>query len=314
MINYPQGFDAAKRYRAVIVSHPGGGVKEQTAGTYARKLAEQGLVTVAFDRSYQGESTGSPRQLENPHVSTEDVSAVVDHLVTLPFIDGDRIGRFGLKAQAATLESITRGMLVNQMGITSDPFRGTAGTVSLAPGLAPQGTGTPNAPTRDTDPVQDPEISPADLGDLIAFTRFLAPPAPTPFDDAASRGEVEFEALGCAKCHIPELPSSRGPVRAYTDLLLHDMGPALADHINFAMPQLPQGGPTPQSPIDNGSEWRTQPLWGVSKFAPYLHDGRAETLDDAIRIHGGEGQAARDAYVALPADRREDVLAFLRHL
>ncbi|MCA8953655.1 MAG: hypothetical protein KDE27_29350 [Planctomycetes bacterium] len=228
--------------------------------------------------------------------------------------DGAGIGRFGLKAQSNNVEFFTRAPLMNQMGITSDPFRGTAGTVSLAPGLAPQGTGTPNAPTRDTDPVQDPEISPADLGDLIAFTRFLAPPAPTPFDDAASRGEVEFEALGCAKCHIPELPSSRGPVRAYTDLLLHDMGPALADHINFAMPQLPQGGPTPQSPIDNGSEWRTQPLWGVSKFAPYLHDGRAETLDDAIRIHGGEGQAARDAYVALPADRREDVLAFLRHL
>ncbi|MCB1608786.1 MAG: alpha/beta hydrolase [Xanthomonadales bacterium] len=100
VINYPQGFDAAKRYPAVIVSHPGGGVKEQTAGTYARKLAEQGLVTVAFDRSYQGESTGSPRQLENPHVSTEDVSAVVDHLVTLPFIDGDRIGAMGICAGA----------------------------------------------------------------------------------------------------------------------------------------------------------------------------------------------------------------------
>ncbi|MCB1637019.1 MAG: alpha/beta hydrolase, partial [Xanthomonadales bacterium] len=84
LINFPEGFDAARRYPAVIVSHPGGGVKEQTAGTYARKLAGQGFVTIAFDRSYQGESTGEPRQLENPYVSTEDVSAVVDYLVTLP--------------------------------------------------------------------------------------------------------------------------------------------------------------------------------------------------------------------------------------
>jgi uncharacterized protein len=98
VINFPPGFDEGKQYSAVVVAHPGGGVKEQTAGLYARKLAEQGLVTITFDASYQGESTGEPRQLENPYVRTEDVSAVVDYLTTLPYVDRDRIGAMGICA------------------------------------------------------------------------------------------------------------------------------------------------------------------------------------------------------------------------
>ncbi|WP_313455804.1 alpha/beta hydrolase [Stenotrophomonas sp.] len=97
---FPEGFDESRKHPAVVVSHPGGGVKEQTAGLYAKKLAEAGLVTIAFDRSYQGASTGQPRQLENPYISTEDVSAVIDYLTTLPYVDPARIGAMGICAGA----------------------------------------------------------------------------------------------------------------------------------------------------------------------------------------------------------------------
>ena len=99
-VYFPASFNKDQQYAAIVVSHPGGGVKEQTAGLYAKHLAEQGFIAVAYDASFQGESTGTPRQLENPAVRTEDVSAVVDYLATLPYVNAGRIGGMGICAGA----------------------------------------------------------------------------------------------------------------------------------------------------------------------------------------------------------------------
>jgi len=201
-------------------------------------------------------------------------------------VDGARLGRFGYKAQEGSLEDFIRVPIFNHMGITTNPLP-----------LAGAQVGVPGEPTTDDDGVPDPELSPEDLADLLVFTEQLAPPQPLPLDEQSTRGRDVFEEVGCAKCHIPNLRTVGDPIPAYTDLLLHDMGPELADGIRM-------GSAT-------GSEFRTQPLWGVRHTAPFLHDGRADTLDDAIRMHGGEAQAVRDAYAALPQADRDAVIVFL---
>lgn len=97
MLIFPTDFDENKKYAAVISMHPIGSCKEQTAGNvYGKALAEAGFVVLAFDASFQGESEGVPRYIENPHQRTDDVRYAVDYLETLPYVDADRIGILGI--------------------------------------------------------------------------------------------------------------------------------------------------------------------------------------------------------------------------
>ena len=220
------------------------------------------------------------------------------------------VGRFARKASHSFVDDFVRAVLFDQMGVTSLPL--PAEIEEVIPGV-PRGYGSTEtgcisgacgdrytAALADDDAVMDPELSGAELLDLVTYVLLLAPPcpdAPTPESEAGRR---QFATLGCDGCHLPALESPAGPVGLYSDLLLHDMGEELADGIADGRA--------------SEREFRTQPLWGVAASRPYLHDGRADTLDEAIRWHGGEATAARDRYLAASAEERALVITFLESL
>ena len=205
-----------------------------------------------------------------------------------------RLGRFGRKAQAATLREFNAEAFVMEMGITN-PGSPTEQTIAGAP--LPAGV----------DPLPEPEISAAQLDAADAFVRFLAPPQRAPFTFLSARGSVLFRSVGCASCHVPALITGANPnpalrfrvVAAFTDLLLHDMGPDLADIC------LGQAEP---------SEFRTEPLMGLRFATAFLHDGRATTIRQAIVLHGGEATRARTRFLRLTAFEQRALLSFLRSL
>ncbi len=207
---------------------------------------------------------------------------------------GRGAGRFGWRAELPGVEALVARALHDDLGLTSRRHPTANCAAGHAACLARAGSGIE---------VADPE-----LRDLVAYVRQLAPPRPR-ISAAAPAGRRIFATIGCAACHVPEWRLEGAPtgvIRPYTDLLLHDLGPALAD-------RRIDGGP-------GNREWRTAPLWGIGQIFAVnghrrlLHDGRAQGLVEAILWHGGEGAAARDRFRALESRDRAAVLAFLTSL
>src|SRR5262249_55097365 len=152
-------------------------------------------------------------------------------------------------------------------------------------------------------------------------TRFVASlprpgvrPADSPEQaDVIERGRQLFASVGCATCHRPKLGDVDG---IYSDLLLHNMGHQLSDSGSYSVlePETASKDESKQLRPANELEWRTPPLWGLRHSAPYLHDGRAETVADAVALHGGEGLTAAQAYQRLAEKEREQVELFLQAL
>ncbi len=239
--------------------------------------------------------------LEN--VSTPKTDGVMGRaaMVKDPVTGQTRVGRFGWKAQHATLFGFAGDAYLNEVGITSRYFP------------------TENAPNgnqvllekadkyADPEDVVDPAVNKTDSEKVTDFMRYLAPVPRGPVSARSKIGADVFKQVGCTQCHKPEMVTSLSApaglagqkVLLYSDLLLHDMG-LLGDGI--------------EQPPAKMKEMRTAPLWGLRLRDRYLHDGRATTVDLAILAHDGEAKVIRDKYKALATDKRQAVLEFLNSL
>jgi CxxC motif-containing protein (DUF1111 family) len=200
------------------------------------------------------------------------------------------IGRFGRKNQGSTVLDFNTDAFLYEMGITTptgDSLEKPVGTFTVPPSV---------------EVAPEPNLSLAKLQQTTDFVSFLAPPPRPPDNDYQ---EETFERVGCATCHVPAMQTGANPVaalshktvHAYTDLLLHDMGPGLAD--------ICLGAAKP-------SEFRTEPLMGLGIRTAFLHDGRATTVTQAILAHDGQASAARQRFTQLPEEEREALVRYLR--
>ncbi|PQA78403.1 thiol oxidoreductase [Rhodoferax sp. TS-BS-61-7] len=226
------------------------------------------------------------------------------------FAQAQRVGRFGWKANQASLASQTAGAFLGDIGITSPQHPDEACTLTQKDCLAaPRGAQG-----------KAPEIDERTLADVIFYQATLAPAARRNVNDAkVVRGQALFAQAQCSACHRPSYTTGAAPfprlsstkvqglkIWPYTDLLLHNMGPDLAD-----------GRPDYAA---NGQQWKTPPLWGVGLIHDVnghrrlLHDGRANGVLEAILWHGGEAQGAKNNVLQLNARDRQALVAFVESL
>ena len=221
-------------------------------------------------------------------------------LVMDPATHTMRVGRFGWKAQQATLLAFAGEAFRNEMGITNDLFPKEAATGLSAEQLA--------ACDKVPDPEDraDPKTHLRGIDDVTNFMRFLAPVEPLPLTEDRRRGMVLFSHIGCASCHVPELltgPSEfpaldHKSVNAYSDFLLHDIG--TGDGVEQGAAQ--------------GNEFRTSPLWGLRFRKRLMHDGSALSPSDAIKQHRNESERSRQSFDHLDTPDRQALLEFLGSL
>ena len=213
------------------------------------------------------------------------------------------LGRFGWKANQPTLEQQSAGAFLGDIGITSSLFpEENCPSSQQACQKAPDGG--------------KPEVTDRRLDRVTVYVQTLAVPAMRdPDDPVVQQGARLFVESQCSLCHAPMhttgdahplAPLRNQTIFPFTDLLLHDMGPGLAD-------RRPDGEAS-------GTEWRTPPLWGiglvdtVNGHTMFLHDGRARNLEEAILWHGGEAEESRQRFMGLTAEERNALLRFLESL
>jgi len=212
----------------------------------------------------------------------------------------ERIGRFGWKAQHASLLSFSGDAYRNEMGITNDLF-----PEEVALGIDPERLRL-CSPTRGVEDVRNRQTRLRGIDNFANFMRFLAPIERGLADSSGQTGEGLFQSVGCVSCHTPVLTTGvnanplfdRKPVPLFSDLLLHNVG--TGDGIAQA--------------AATAEEIRTPALWGLRFRRPLLHDGSAATPDAAIRRHSGEAAAVVERYRALPESSQHNLLAFLASL
>jgi CxxC motif-containing protein (DUF1111 family) len=229
-----------------------------------------------------------------------------------------RVGRFGWKAQTATLQQFSDDPFNIELGVTNPFF-----PQEFTPTGLQLGDELPDECQVADHPINDHDR--ADSLSLYHFQALLAPPPRLRRTRASVRGERIFRRIGCDSCHVPRMRTGRVYhlqvdetrrvrvpalenewVEAYSDFLVHDMGDELAD----------DGGTTVGRVMGRagGRHWRTTPLWGLRFKNAYLHDGRTADLSEAILAHGGEGQVSRDRFAALSERQQRLLMAFLMRL